>query len=68
MDGRGALDYRIKPVDPDNAVFAGPALTAYAYPADTVGMFGALAEAAPGDVIACDGFTGTAVIGDLAGG
>ena len=70
MDGRGALDYRIKPLDPDNAVFAGSALTAFAYPADSVGMFGALAEAAPGDVlvVACDGFAGTAVIGDLAAG
>jgi 4-hydroxy-4-methyl-2-oxoglutarate aldolase len=70
MDGRGALDYRIKPLDPENAVFVGPALTAFAYPADTVGMFGALAEAAPGDVLvlACEGFTGTAVIGDLAAG
>src|SRR6266536_3875954 len=70
MDGRGALDYRIKPLDPGNAVFVGPALTAYAYPADSVGMFGALAEAAPGDVlvVACDGFTGTAVVGDLAAG
>ncbi|HEY4249587.1 MAG TPA: hypothetical protein VGM87_00215 [Roseomonas sp.] len=70
MDGRGALDYRIKPLDADNAVFVGPALTAFAYPADTVGMFGALAEAEPGDVlmVGCDGFTGTAMIGDLAAG
>lgn len=70
MDGRGALDYRIKPLDPANAVFVGPALTAFAYPADTVGMFGALAEAEPGDVlmVGCDGYTGTAMIGDLAAG
>jgi len=69
MEGRGALDWRIKPLDPASA-FAGPALTAYAYPADIVAMFGALHEAAPGDVIvlACDGFTGTAVIGDQAAG
>ena len=26
MDGRGALDYRIKPLDPTNASFVGPAL------------------------------------------
>lgn len=32
MDGRGALDYRIKPMDPANASFAGPALTALSYP------------------------------------
>jgi 4-hydroxy-4-methyl-2-oxoglutarate aldolase len=69
MEGRGALDWRIKPLDPASA-FAGPAVTAYAYPADIVAMFGALHEAAPGDVIvlACDAFTGTAVIGDLAAG
>jgi 4-hydroxy-4-methyl-2-oxoglutarate aldolase len=70
MQGRGALDWRIKPVDPANASFVGPALTAFAYPADIAAMFGALAEAQAGDVImlGCDGFTGTAVIGDLAAG
>ena len=70
MDGRGALDYRIKPMDPENAVFAGPALTALAYPADIVGVYGALAEAEPGDVIvvANDAYTATAVIGDLVAG
>lgn len=70
MDGRGALDYRIKPMDPDNAVFVGPALTALAYPADVVGVFGALMEAEAGDVIvvANDAYTATAVIGDLVAG
>ncbi|HWT09999.1 MAG TPA: hypothetical protein VN329_12610 [Roseomonas sp.] len=70
MDGRGALDYRIKPMDPANACFAGPALTALSYPADVVGVFGALAEAQPGDVIvvANDGYTGTAVVGDIVAG
>lgn len=70
MDGRGAVDYRIKPMDPENASFVGPALTAHACPADTIGMFGALAEAEPGDVlmVSNDGFTGTALIGDLAAG
>jgi 4-hydroxy-4-methyl-2-oxoglutarate aldolase len=70
MEGRGAVDWQIKPVDPGNGVFCGPALTAWAYPADIAAMFGALAEAQPGDVImlACDGFTATAVIGDLAAG
>lgn len=70
MDGRGALDYRIKPMDPANAAFCGPALTALAYPADVVGVYGALAEAAPGDVIvvANDAYTATAVIGDLVAG
>jgi 4-hydroxy-4-methyl-2-oxoglutarate aldolase len=70
MDGRGALDYRIKPLDPGNAVFAGPALTAFAYPADVAAVIGALHEAQAGDVIviANDGFTRTAVIGDLVAG
>lgn len=70
MEGRGAVDWQIKPLDPGNGVFCGPALTAWAYPADIAAMFGALAEARPGDVImlACDGFTATAVIGDLAAG
>lgn len=70
MDGRGAVDWRIKPLDPAAASFAGPALTAFSYPADIAGMLGALSEAQPGDVIMCanDGYTGTAVIGDLAAG
>lgn len=70
MDGRGALDWRIKPLDPSNATFAGPALTAFAYPADIAALFGALQEAQPGDVVvmAHDAFTRTAVIGDLAAG
>jgi len=70
MDGRGALDYRIKPVDPANATFVGTALTAFAYPADVAAVIGALHEAREGDVIvvANDGFTKTAVIGDLVAG
>jgi len=70
MDGRGALDYRIKPVDPANASFVGPAITAFAYPADVLAVFAALSEARPGDVIVCanDAYTKTAVIGDLAAG
>ncbi|MES2471266.1 MAG: RraA family protein [Pseudomonadota bacterium] len=70
MDGRGALDWRIKPLDPDNAVFVGTALTAHAYPADFSAVAGAGMEAQPGDVIMCtnDGYTGTALIGDLASG
>lgn len=70
MEGRGAVDWQIKPLDPGNGVFCGPALTAWAYPADIAAMFGALAEAQAGDVImlACDSHTATAVIGDLAAG
>ena len=70
MEGRGAVDWQIKPLDAGNGVFCGPALTAWAYPADIAAMFGALAEAQAGDVImlACDSHTATAVIGDLAAG
>lgn len=70
MEGRGALDWRIKPLDPANARFAGPALTAHSYPADIHGMVGAAMEAMPGDVICCanEFYAGTAVIGDLAAG
>jgi 4-hydroxy-4-methyl-2-oxoglutarate aldolase len=68
MNGRGALNYRIKPLDESQSAFVGPALTAHSAPADIVGMFGAVHEAQPGDVlvIANDAFTGTAVVGDLA--
>jgi 4-hydroxy-4-methyl-2-oxoglutarate aldolase len=70
MDGRGSLDYRIKPLDPNTSVFVGPAITAFAYPADVAAVFGALSEAQPGDVIvtANDAFTRTAVLGDIAAG
>ena len=70
MEGRGAVDWRIKPLDPGNANFAGPALTAHAYPADFFAVAGAAMEAEPGDVIMCtnEHYTGTAVIGDLAAG
>ena len=70
MEGRGALDWRVKPLDPANAAFVGPALTAFAYPADVVGVMGALAEARAGDVVvvANDGYLGTAVLGDLVAG
>ena len=70
MEGRGAVDWRIKPLDPANASFTGSALTAHCYPADVFGMIAAALEAQPGDVIMCanEGYTGTAVIGDLAAG
>lgn len=70
MEGRGAVDWRIKPLDLANASFVGPALTAHSYPADVFGMIGAALEAQAGDVIMCanEGYTGTAVIGDLSAG
>jgi len=70
MGGRGALDYRIKPLDPGSASFAGPALTCRTGADDNLAILAAFAVARPGDVVvaACDGFTGTAVVGDLFAG
>ena len=67
MDGHGALDYRIKPLDRSSASFAGPALTCHAGADDNLAILAAFAIARPGDVIvaASDGFTGSAVVGDL---
>jgi 4-hydroxy-4-methyl-2-oxoglutarate aldolase len=67
MDGHGALDYRIKPLDPVSASFAGPALTCHAGADDNLALLAAFAMAEPGDVIVAttDGFTGSAVVGDL---
>jgi 4-hydroxy-4-methyl-2-oxoglutarate aldolase len=67
MGGRGALDKDIKPINPAAATFAGPALTCQAGPDDTLAILAALALAEPGDVIvaANEGFTGSAVVGDL---
>jgi len=66
MDGRGALGPEIRPVDPDNAAFCGPALTCHAGPGDNLAVLAAIAEAQAGDVIvaASDGYLMTAVIGD----
>ncbi len=66
MGGRGALDYRIKPIGGAKS-FCGTALTCEAGPADCLAVFGVLDVAQPGDVILCaaDSFSSTAVIGDL---
>jgi 4-hydroxy-4-methyl-2-oxoglutarate aldolase len=66
MEGRGALDAAIKPINPDSAVFVGTALTCECGPSDNLAILGALAVAQPGDAIvaAGDGFAGTAIIGD----
>src|SRR3954467_2173492 len=67
MGGRGCLDYRIAPLFPDNAEMVGVAVTCHAGPADNLALFGALDAATAGDVLvaATDGFTTTAVTGDL---
>jgi 4-hydroxy-4-methyl-2-oxoglutarate aldolase len=67
MSGRGAVDYRIKPLAPLSQPLIGTAMTCHCGPADNLALFGALASARPGDILlaATDGFTGTAVTGDL---
>jgi 4-hydroxy-4-methyl-2-oxoglutarate aldolase len=67
MSGRGALDYRIKPLAPGASIMVGVAITCNCGPADNLALFGALAEAKRGDILvaATDGFTATAVTGDL---
>lgn len=67
MDGAGALDYRIKPVPGAPETFVGVALTCYCGPGDNLAVAGASVLAQAGDVVmaATDGFTGTAVVGDL---
>ncbi len=66
MGGRGALDYRIKPVG-DEKTFCGTVLTCEAGPSDCLAVFGVLDVAEPGDVVLCaaNSFSNTAVIGDL---
>jgi 4-hydroxy-4-methyl-2-oxoglutarate aldolase len=66
MQGRAALDHRIKPVDPQCAQFVGPALTCQTGADDNLAILAALVLAQPGDVIvaAADGFSATAVVGD----
>jgi 4-hydroxy-4-methyl-2-oxoglutarate aldolase len=66
MQGRAALDHRIKPVDPETAQFVGSALTCQTGADDNLAILAALVIAEPGDVIvaAADGFSATAVIGD----
>jgi 4-hydroxy-4-methyl-2-oxoglutarate aldolase len=67
MDGIGAMNYRIKPLDPAAAGVIGTALTCHCGPGDNLGLFGALDAAQPGDIIvaASDGYTDAAVTGDL---
>jgi 4-hydroxy-4-methyl-2-oxoglutarate aldolase len=67
MGGRGALDYRIKPLAPVASVTVGVAMTCHCGPADNLGLFAAMATARPGDILiaATDAFAATAVTGDL---
>lgn len=67
MSGRGALDYRIKALDPLNCSFAAPIVTCHPGPGDNLAVFAALEIAQPGDAIfvATDTFTKTCVAGDI---
>jgi 4-hydroxy-4-methyl-2-oxoglutarate aldolase len=66
MDGRGALDAAIKPIDDKRAQFVGVALTVETGPSDNLAILAALAMARRGDclVVAADAFASTAVVGD----
>jgi 4-hydroxy-4-methyl-2-oxoglutarate aldolase len=66
MDGRGALDAAIKPIDPANCVILGPALTCETGPDDNLALIAAISLAQPGDIIvsASESFAGSAVFGD----
>jgi 4-hydroxy-4-methyl-2-oxoglutarate aldolase len=66
LQGRGALEHTIKPVDPRRAQFVGVALTCEAGANDNLAIMAALVLGEPGDVAiaACDGFSATAGVGD----
>ncbi|MBA00559.1 MAG: aldolase [Rhodospirillaceae bacterium] len=67
MGGRGAMSSFIKPLNDEGATICGPALPCFAYPADNLGVMGALHLASVGDIIVCatDAYNSTAVVGDL---
>lgn len=70
MGGRGALAAPIGPADRSSTLpmrFCGPALTCHCGPNDVLALIASLSFIKPGDVLiaAADGFTGTAVSGDL---
>jgi 4-hydroxy-4-methyl-2-oxoglutarate aldolase len=67
MEGRGALEHRIKPLEPMTKPMIGVAVTCHCGPADNLALFAALAAAKPGDILvaATDAFTATAIVGDL---
>ena len=65
MDGRGALDHRVKPIDPMRASFVGSAVTCLCAPGDNLAIVAALAVLDKGDVIvaATDAHATLAVVG-----
>ncbi|CAN5258050.1 RraA family protein [soil metagenome] len=67
MNGGGCLDYRIKPLAESSSVMVGTAVTCQSGPADNLALFGALHAARRGDILMAgtEGYTGTAITGDL---
>ncbi|MEZ5651104.1 MAG: 4-hydroxy-4-methyl-2-oxoglutarate aldolase [Burkholderiaceae bacterium] len=67
LGGQGALDFRIKPVDPEQSALCGVVLTCDCGAADNLAVAAALKRARPGDVLvaATGAHTGCAVVGDL---
>jgi 4-hydroxy-4-methyl-2-oxoglutarate aldolase len=67
MAGKGAIDYKIKPILPGRAKFAGVALTCDCGPGDNLALAAGLTLVQPGDVMlaATEGYTLSAVAGDL---
>ncbi|MAE63197.1 MAG: aldolase [Phycisphaeraceae bacterium] len=67
MDGHGAVDWRIKPLDANCACFVGTAITCHAGPSDNMAVKAAIDLSQPGDVImvCAEQFTGAACTGDL---
>jgi len=65
MDGRGALDYQVKALDPGRANFVGVAVTCLCGPGDNLAVGAALSLIRAGDVIvaATDASSALAVIG-----
>ncbi len=67
MNGRGAMDARIKPVIAGQETFSGVALPVHVGPAHNLGVMAALHLGKAGDVVvaAADGYQATAVVGDI---
>lgn len=65
MNGRGALEYHVKPVDSGRATFVGSAITCLCAPGDNLAIVAALALLQSNDVIvaATDAHTSLAVVG-----
>jgi regulator of RNase E activity RraA len=65
MDRLGAMDYRIKPLDPSSRL-CGPALTVRTRPGDNLMVWKAIDLAQPGDVLVIGtyGFTTTSTFGE----